>query len=84
MAPALKKVTVAIRVVALVYAYTIAVVVMHPEDAYPFIIAAQVSAPHARIFPNGRRLCMVQIEAWTFKQQMSKAHQTNFSKRLIK
>jgi hypothetical protein len=41
MAPALKKVTEAIRVVAaFIYAYIIALVVVYQSNAYPFIIAA--------------------------------------------
>jgi len=60
VAPGLKKVTKAIRVVAaFVYANIIALVIVYQSNAYPFIIAAQVIAPHARIFPNGSRLCMV-------------------------
>ena len=69
-APALKKVTEATRVVAaFVYTYTIASGVMYQSNAYPFIIAALMFVA-AMIFPNGRRLCMVQIQAWTFMQQI--------------
>ena len=57
MAPALKKGTEAVHVVAaFVYAYTLAVVVVKQYPARPFIIAAQVR--EARILPSGRRLCM--------------------------
>ena len=65
-APAFKMVTFANRVVAtFVYAYTIASVVMYQSNAYPFIIAALMFVT-AVIFPSERRLCMVQIQAWTF------------------
>jgi hypothetical protein len=55
-------------VATFVFAYTIAGVVVYQSTAYPFIIGAQV--PAAGIFPNGRWLCMVQIQAWTFMQQI--------------
>jgi hypothetical protein len=78
LAPALEKVTEAFKVVtAFVYAYTIAGSVVYQSNAYPFIIAAQVFG--AKIFPNGRRLCMVQYQTWTFMQQMSKAYQTTLN-----
>jgi len=64
VAPALKKVTEAIRVVsAFIYTYIIALVVIYQSNAHPFITTAQVIALHARICPNGSQLCMVQIQA---------------------
>jgi hypothetical protein len=57
--------------------YTIAGSVVYQSNAYPFTIAAQVFV--ARVFPNGRRLYMDQIEACTFMQQVLKAHQTTFN-----
>ena len=62
LAQALLHVTVALNVVAaFVFAYTIAGVVVYQSNGLPFIIAAR--APAARIFPNGRRLCMIQHPA---------------------
>jgi hypothetical protein len=56
LAPALEKVIEAFSVVAVfAYAYTIAGGVIYQSNAYPFVIGA----------PNERRLCMVEIQAWT-------------------